>query len=111
MKPKRRILSLLLAVCLVVGLLPTVALAAGTDSGKAIQLGVSGIKDPTAEGNTYYTPNSYVYFGVNSESSNTPIKWRVLDADKANDGTTNGMFLLSEYLLAKCSPLPCGVSL
>lgn len=95
--------SLLLAVCLVAGLLPNVVLAAGTDSGKAIQLGVSGIKDPTAEGNTYYTyytPNSYVYFGVNSESSNTPIKWRVLDADKANDNSTAGMFLLSEHLLA-----------
>lgn len=29
-----------------------------------------------------------------------PIKWRVLDADKANDSSTDGMFLLSEYLLA-----------
>ena len=58
--------------------------------------GTSGIKDPTAEGNTYYTPNSYIYFGVNESE---PIKWRVLDADKANNGTTSGMFLLSEYLL------------
>lgn len=95
MKPKRKILSLLLAICLVAGLMPTAALAA--DGDKTIMLGTSGIKDPTAEGSTYYTPNSYIYFGMNGE---TPIKWRVLDADKANDNRTDGMFLLSEYLLA-----------
>ena len=95
MKPKSKILSLLLAICLVVGLMPTAALAA--DGGKTIMPGTSGIKDPTAEGSTYYTPNSYIYFGKNGE---TPIKWRVLDADKANDSSTDGMFLLSEYLLA-----------
>lgn len=103
MKLKQRLLSLLLVICLVAGLLPNAVLAAGTDSGKAIQLGVSGIKDPTEvtdDKGKYYTPNSYVYFGVNSESSNTPIKWRVLDADKANNNSTAGMFLLSEYLLA-----------
>ena len=49
---------------------------------------------------SYYVPNSYIYFGVNSGNSSRPIKWRVLDADTANDGTTSGMFLLSEYLLA-----------
>lgn len=64
---------------------------------KAITLGTNGIKDPTAEGNTYYIPNSYIYFGVNDS---TPIKWRVLDADKANDNSTDGIFLLSEYLLS-----------
>lgn len=98
MKPKR-IISLLLAICLVAGLMPTAAFAAGTDTGKAIQLGTSGISDPTpvqADRGTYYTPSDYVYFGV---KGNDPIKWRVLDADKTNDGTTSGMFLLSEYLL------------
>lgn len=94
MKPKGKILSLLLTICLVAGLLPTAAFA--LDGDKTIMLGTSGIKDPTAEGNTYYTPNSYIYFGVNGSE---PIKWRVLDADKANDGTTSGMFLLSEHLL------------
>ena len=74
--------------------MPTAAFAA--DGDKTIMLGTSGIKDPTAEGNTYYTPNSYIYYGKNGE---TPIKWRVLDADKANDNSTDGMFLLSEYLL------------
>lgn len=98
MKPKR-IISFLLAICLVAGLMPTAAFAAGTDTGKAIQLGASGISDPTSTQNssgTYYTPSDYVYFGVKDSD---PIKWRVLDADKTNDGTTSGMFLLSEYLL------------
>ena len=72
--------------------------------GPAIQLGTGGISGPTEEEEdgkgSYYVPNSYIYFGVNSGNSSTPIKWRVLDADTANDGTTSGMFLLSEYLLA-----------
>ena len=101
---KKRFLSVLLCLVLVVGLLPTAAFAEGSDTDKAIRLGTSGISDPTkttvADRGNYYAPNSYVYFGVNSGDNNTPIKWRVLDADKANDGTTSGMFLLSEYLLA-----------
>ena len=72
--------------------------------GPAIQLGTGGISGPTEEDvdgqGSYYAPNSYIYFGVNSGNSSTPIKWRVLNADTANDGTTSGMFLLSEYLLA-----------
>ena len=95
----QRISAFLLCLALLVGLLPTSALAAGTDTGKAIQLGTSGISDSTSMQNssgTYYTPSDYVYFGV---KGNDPIKWRVLDADKTNDGTTSGMFLLSEYLL------------
>ena len=72
--------------------------------GPAIQLGTGGISGPTEEEEdgkgSYYVSNSYIYFGVNSGNSSTPIKWRVLDADMANDGTTSGMFLLSEYLLA-----------
>ena len=34
MKPKSKLLSLLLAICLVAGLMPTAALAAGTDTFK-----------------------------------------------------------------------------
>ena len=101
---KKRFLSVLLCLVLVVGLLPTAAFAEGSDTDKAIRLGTSGISDPTkttvADRGNYYAPNSYVYFGVNSGDNNTPIKWRVLDADTANDGKTSGMFLLSEYLLA-----------
>lgn len=68
--------------------------------GPAIQLGTGGISGPTeveVDGKgSYYAPNSYVYYG---ENSSIPIKWRVLDADSANDGTTSGMFLLAEYSL------------
>lgn len=46
MKPKCRILSLLLAICFVIGLMPTAAFAA--DGDKTIMLGTSGIKDPSA---------------------------------------------------------------
>lgn len=93
---KKRILSLLICVVLCLTLLPAEVLAAG---GQAITLGTSVIKDPTENTDTkgkYYTPNSYIYFGTNGSE---PIKWRVLDADKANDNSTDGMFLLSEYLL------------
>ena len=75
-------------------------------SGRSIRLGTSGISSPSKltsqKGNTY-NPNSYIYFGVNSKDNNKPIKWRVLDANKANDGSTAGMFLLSEYLFRKRS--------
>lgn len=79
-------------------------------SGRSIRLGISGISSPTKvidpndSNKKSYSPNSYIYFGVNSLDNNRPIKWRVLDADKANDGTTNGMFLLSEYLLDSFIP-------
>lgn len=71
-------------------------------SGRSIRLGTSGISSPTEvidqndSNKKSYSPNSYIYFGT---YNNTPIKWRVLDANKTNAGTTNGMFLLSEYLL------------
>lgn len=73
-------------------------------SGRAIQLGTNEISDPKktvepGKGN-YYIPESYVYFGTDSGNKSTPIKWRVLDADRANDGKTDGMFLLSENLLS-----------
>lgn len=96
----KKIFGVLLALCLAAGLAPVEALAEGTDSGKAIQLGTTAIKGPGATQNdsgTFYTPASYVYFGNNGT---TPILWRVLDKEHANDGTTEGMFLLSEYLLA-----------
>ena len=39
MKPKRRILSLLLVICLVVGLMPTVVFGAGTEHRKGYPAG------------------------------------------------------------------------
>ena len=78
MKPKSRILSLLLAICLVAGLMPTAAFAAGTDTGKAIQLVDSGTAANIGGGQA-----DNIYFGTYQQSSdgsggyNTdPIKWR-----------------------------------
>ena len=95
MKLKRRILSLLLALCLVAGLIPTLALAAGTDTGKAIQLVDSG-----TAANIGGKQADNIYFGTYEQSSNgsggyntDPIKWRVLS--NANDQ----LFLLSDQNL------------
>ena len=79
---KKRIFSALLCFCLLVGLLPTAAFAegtdegAGTDTGKAIQIGVSQIEGAQV---------SSIYFGTYPQSSDgrggyrtDPIKWRVL---------------------------------
>ena len=93
MKPKSRILSLLLAICLVVGLMPTAALAAGTDTGKAIQLVDSGTA-ANIDGYDSTDGYDYIYYGTWNDSA---IKWRVLD-DQTNTGE-NGLFLLSEELL------------
>lgn len=87
MKPKSRILSLLLAICLVVGLMPTTAFAAEGD--KTIMPGTSGISG--YDGTNGY---DYIYYGTWNGS---PIKWRVLD-DQTNTGST-GLFLLSDVLL------------
>ena len=86
MKPKR-IISLLLAICLVAGLMPTVAFATGSD--KAIMLGASNISG-------YDSTNGYdyIYYG---EWDNSPIKWRVLD--EQTNTQNEGLFLLSDVLL------------
>ena len=89
MKPKRRIISFLLAICLVAGLMPTAAFAAGTDTGNAIQLGTSGISG-------YDSTNGYDYIYYSTWDSSA-IKWRVLDT-KTNTGES-GLFLLSDALL------------
>ena len=90
MKPKR-IISLLLAICLVAGLMPTVAFATGSD--KAIMLGTGNISG-------YDSTNGYdyIYYGT---WNNSPIKWRVLDTktNMANATEGDGLFLLSDVLL------------
>ena len=95
MKPKRRVLSLLLAVCLVVGLMPTVAFAAGSDTGRAIQLVDSG-----TAANIGGKQADNIYFGTYEQSSNEsggyntdPIKWRVLS------NASGQLFLLSDQNL------------
>lgn len=94
MKPKGKILSLLLASCLVAGLMPTAVFATGTDTGKAIQLVDSG-----TAANIGGKQADNIYFGTYKQSSdgsgyNTdPIKWRVLEnADRQ-------LFLLSDQNL------------
>lgn len=93
MKPKSKLLSLLLAICLVVGLMPTSALAAGPDTEKAIQLVDSGTA-ANIDGYDSTDGYDYIYYGTWNDSA---IKWRVLD-DQTNTGE-NGLFLLSEELL------------
>ena len=94
MKPKSKLLSLLLAICLVAGLMPTAAFAAEGD--KTIMLGTSGISGwDSTKG------YDYIYYGNWSAPDNYttsgPIKWRVLD-DQTNTGGT-GLFLLTDTLL------------
>lgn len=94
--PAGRLLAALLSLCLLIGLVPgaqTTAFADGTD--KAIVPGVAGLNDPVFS-NGYYYPSDYVYFGLYQGS---PLKWRVLDADKAFDKQTDGVFLLTDGLL------------
>ncbi len=108
---KKLLLSTILSVvaCTVISMVGAIGINAAEASAqstasvtdKTIMWGTSGIQDPTkttyADNAGYYSisPNSYIYFGMNG---NTPIVWRVLDADKTNDSTTAGIFMLSEYL-------------
>ncbi len=112
MKSKRRILSLLLAVCILAGLIPTASFAAGTvtSTGKAIQLvnssnSTGGISGYNSTNGSY----DYIYYGYwtapDENTSSGPIKWRVLDTKTnmadAEDG--DGLFLLSDVLLGSGS--------
>ena len=95
MKTRKQFLSLLLAVCLVIGLLPTTAFAVETDTGKAIQLVDNGAAANIGGGQA-----DNIYFGTYQQSSdgngsyNTdPIKWRVLE------NADGQLFLLSDQNL------------
>ena len=70
---KKRILSILLCLCMAACMLPTVAFAA--DKGKAIQLGTNALNNKNV--NTATAPT--VYFGQNQE--NNPGAWRVIGYD------------------------------
>ena len=82
MKPKRRILSLLLILCLAAGLMPTTAFAAG--GGKAIALGTGDLQENANETNA-----ATIYFGQNDAEQ--PGAWRVIgyDGDGAASETGN----------------------
>ena len=86
---KKRILSILLCLCMAACMLPTVAFAAGAENDKAIQLVDSGTAANISGGQ-----NDNIYFGTWDEE---PIKWRVLD-DQTNT-RESGLFLLSDALL------------
>lgn len=104
---KKRILSILTALALCLGLLPTAAFAA--DGDKTIMLGTSGISGfDTAKGGTGY---DYIYFGnweaLDEYTTTGPIKWRVLD-DQTNTGG-DGLFLLSDGLFGQGNKYGGGV--
>lgn len=69
---KKRILSILLCLCMAACMLPTVAFAA--DTGKAIQLGTDALSKNV---NTEAAPT--VYFG--QDHGNNPAAWRVIGYD------------------------------
>lgn len=90
---KKRMISILLIFCMVVGLLPTTAFASN-DAAKAIQLGTNGISGYDSTNGSY----DYIHFGTWNDS---PIKWRVLDTktNMADAQEGDGFFLLSDALL------------
>ena len=95
MKTRKQFLSLLLAVCLVIGLLPTTAFAVETGTGKAIQLVDNGTAANIGGGQA-----DNIYFGTYQQSSDgnggyniDPIKWRVLE------NADGQLFLLSDQNL------------
>lgn len=104
---KKKMLSIFLILCMAIGMMPIFSdVVSATEqepeeqSYKSMYLGTRGITSPTKvtdaedESKVHYIPNSYVYFGIYGR---LPIKWSVLDAEKANDKKTDGMFMLAEY--------------
>ena len=84
---KKRILSILLCLCMAACMLPTAAFAA--DTGKAIQLGTNALNENV---NTAAAPT--VYFGQNQE--NNPAAWRVIGYDGSGvAGAQGDMTLLA----------------
>ena len=71
---KKRILSILLCLCMAACMLPTVAFAAGAENDKAIQLGTDALSKTV---NTATAPT--VYFG--QDHGNNPAAWRVIGYD------------------------------
>lgn len=84
---KKRILSILLCLCMAACMLPTVAFAA--DTGKAIQLGTDALSKNV---NTEAAPT--VYFG--QDHGNNPAAWRVIGYDGSGvAGAQGDMTLLA----------------
>ena len=84
---KKRILSILLCLCMAACMLPTAAFAA--DTGKAIQLGTNALNENV---NTEAAPT--VYFG--QDHGNNPAAWRVIGYDGSGvAGAQGDMTLLA----------------
>ena len=86
---KKRILSILLCLCMAACMLPTVAFAAGAENDKAIQLGTNALNENV---NTEAAPT--VYFG--QDHGNNPAAWRVIGYDGSGvAGAQGDMTLLA----------------
>ncbi|MBR5577921.1 MAG: hypothetical protein IKW28_02880, partial [Lachnospiraceae bacterium] len=99
MMKRKKGLSILLAVSLLLGSIGIPSYAAGLDE-RTIQLGTEGLDSVVEEvvmlPDKHYNPQDYLYLGKAGEQ---PIKWRVLDAEKNNAGENTGIFLLSETVV------------
>ena len=102
---KKRILSMICALALCLGLLPTAAFAVDGDT--AIMLGTNGISGYDDSTNSY----DYIYFGnweaPDQYTDSGPIKWRVLD-DLTNTEEP-GLFLLTDRAFGKGNSAGGGV--
>lgn len=85
MKPKRKILSLLLAICLVVRLMPTTAFA--ENNGRAIQLCASALNENVNTENA-----ATIYFGKND--TDQPGAWRAIGYDGNGVASAEGNMTL-----------------
>ena len=91
---RKRILSILLALCMVLCLVPTTAFAEGeaATGTAAIQLGADAISVLSKNANSANAPTAY--FGQDHE--NNPGAWRVIDYDgNSAAGTAGNMTLLA----------------
>ena len=86
---KKRILSILLTLCMVLCIVPAGVFAEGgaSEGSYAIRYGTDGIHGYSTE-----SGYSYIYYG---EHNGNPVKWRVLDT-KTNTGTDNALFLMTD---------------
>ena len=86
---KKRILSILFTLCMVLCIVPTGVFAEGevSEGSVAIQLGTDSIHGYNAE-----SGYSYIYYGI---KDGNPVKWRVLDT-KTNTGETGALFLMTD---------------
>ncbi len=82
---EKRILSILLCLCMAACMLPTVAFAAGAENDKATQL--VNTNNPTGGISGYNNSYDYIYMGSYNGS---PIKWRVLDTKTNMENATEG---------------------